>query len=120
MFATARTRLRRLRGTSWTVLLTDDTHRTETRETAKLARRGSGRCLVFLTPTVLFEPGGLADLESAYARYREFEEFRRGLDSLDRVRAFEVAPGDRIGALLADRRRRGAGASVGTRAGVSR
>jgi uncharacterized protein (DUF58 family) len=116
VFATARTRLARLRGTTWTVLLTDDAHPTETRQTARLASRGSGRCLVFLCPTVLFEPGGLADLEGAYGRYLEFEEFRRGLDALDRVRAFEVAPGDRIGALLADRRRRG----TGTRAGVSR
>jgi uncharacterized protein (DUF58 family) len=118
VFATARTRLPRLRGTTWTVLLTDDSHPTETRETVKLARRGSGRCLVFLAPTVLFETGGLADLEAAYGRYREFEGFRRGLAALGRVRAFEVAPGDRIGALLTDRRRRGTGA--GTSAGVSR
>jgi len=116
VFATARARLTRLRGTTWTVLLTDDSRPTETRETVKLARRGSGRCLVFLTPTVLFEPGGLGDLEGAYGRYLEFETFRRGLAALDRVRAFEVAPGDRIGALLTDRRRRGAG----TRAEVSR
>jgi uncharacterized protein (DUF58 family) len=120
VFATARTRLPRLRGTTWTVLLTDDTHPTETRETVKLARRGSGRCLVFLTPTVLFEPGGLADLEAAYGRYREFESFRRGLAALDRVRAFEVTPGDRIGALLADRRRRGSATGAGTETGVSR
>lgn len=116
LFATARTRLTRLRGTTWTVLLTDDSHPAEVRETVKLARRGSGRCLVFLAPTVLFEPGGLADLEAAYDRYLEFEGFRRELAALDRVRAFEVAPGDRIGALLADRRRRG----TGTRAEVSR
>ena len=120
VFATARTRLPRLRGTTWTVLLTDDVRPTEVRETVKLARRGSGRCLVFLAPTVLFEPGGLADLEAAYGRYREFEGFRRGLAALDRVRAFEVAPGDRIGALLADRRRRGAGPRAGAGAGVSR
>ncbi|MEF8861880.1 MAG: DUF58 domain-containing protein [Haloarculaceae archaeon] len=112
LFATARTRLTRLRGTTWTVLLTDDARPTEVRETVKVARRGSGRCLVFLAPTVLFEPGGLADLEAAYGRYLEFEGFRRELAALDRVRAFEVAPGDRIGALLADRRRRGTGTTV--------
>jgi len=116
LFATARARLTRPRGTTWTVLLTDDADPTEVRETVKLARRGTGRCLVFLAPTVLFEPGGLADLEAAYGRYLEFEGLRRDLAALDRVRAFEVAPGDRIGALLADRRRRGAG----TRAEASR
>ena len=58
----------RLRGTTWTVLLADDSRPTETRETAKIARRGSGQSLVFLTPTVLFEaevadlPGDLAEL----------------------------------------------------------
>jgi uncharacterized protein (DUF58 family) len=114
VFATARTRLTRLRGTTWTVLLTDDSHPREVRETVKLARRGSGHALVFLAPTVLFEPGGLADLEAAYGRYREFEEFRRGLAALDRVRAFEVAPGDRIGALLTHRRRRPSDAATGT------
>ena len=113
LFSTARTRLTRLRGTTWTVLLTDDSRPTETRETVKLARRGSGRCLVLLAPTVLFEPEGLADLEGAYGRYLAFEEFRRGLDALDRVRTFVVAPGDRIGALLADRRRRGTRTSAG-------
>jgi len=112
LFATGRARLTRLGGTTWTVLLTDDADPTEVRETVKLARRGSGRCLVFLAPTVLFEPGGLADLEAAYGRYLEFDEFRRGLAALDCVRAFEVAPGDRIGALLADRRRRGTGSSA--------
>jgi uncharacterized protein (DUF58 family) len=101
LFETARTHLARLSGTVWTVLFTDDSHPTEVRETVRLARRANGRVLVFLTPTVLFEPGGLADLDAAYERYSEFEAFRRELARLDRVAAFEVGPGDRLDAVLA-------------------
>jgi hypothetical protein len=82
------------------VIFTDDTHRAEVRETVRLAQRGDNRVLVFLTPTVLFEPGGLADLEGAYDRYRSFESFRRDLARLRRVSAFEVGPGDRLDAVL--------------------
>lgn len=110
LFETARTHLPRLRGAVWTVLFTDDTRRAEVRETVKLARRGDGRVLVFLTPSVLFEPGGLADLEAAYERYRDFEEFRRELARLERVSAFEVGPGDRLDAVLSSGRRRPASA----------
>lgn len=104
LFATVRTFLPRLRGPIWTVVVTDDTDRVGVREAVTAARRGGNNVLVFLTPTVLFEPGGLADLEAAYARYRDFEEFRRGLAVLDRVAAFEVGPGDRLAAVLAARR----------------
>jgi hypothetical protein len=62
--------------------------------------------LVFLTPTVLFAPGELADLEHAYARYREFEIFRRDLARLERVSAFEVGPGDRLDTILSTGRQR--------------
>lgn len=104
LFGTARTALTRLRGSLWTIILTDDTNRAELRETVKLARRGDDNVLAFITPSVLFEPGGLADLEAAYDRYLEFEAFRRSLARLDRVAAFEVGPGDRIGAILDARR----------------
>jgi hypothetical protein len=67
----------------------------------KLARRDEGEVLVFLTPQVLFEPGGLADMEDAYERYVDFEEFRRELARLERVSAFEIAPGDRLEGVLA-------------------
>lgn len=110
LFGTARTALTRLRGSLWTVVLTDDTNRAELRETVKLARRGDDNVLVFLTPRVLFEPGGLADLDAAYDRYLDFEQYRLSLVRLDRVAAFEVGPGDRLGALLdaarTDRHRR--------------
>jgi uncharacterized protein (DUF58 family) len=107
LFNAARTYLSRVRGTVWTVLLTDDTNRTEVHETVKLARRGENHVLVFLTPSGLFEPGGLSDLEAAYDRYLEFEQFRKQLGRHDRVHAFEVAPGDRIDSVLrANRRKR--------------
>lgn len=101
LFETTRTYLAGLRANARTVLFTDDTHRVETRETVKLARQGDDRVLVFLTPSVLFEPGGLTDLDSAYERYVDFEEFRRELGRLERVSAFEVGPDDRLEAVLA-------------------
>lgn len=101
LFETVRTCRTGLQGTVWSVLLTDDTDRTSVRETVTLARRGPGQVVVFLAPTVLFEPGGLADLETAYEEYRDFEAFRRDLDGMDDVTAFEVGPSDRIDAILA-------------------
>jgi uncharacterized protein (DUF58 family) len=106
LFETARIHLTRLSGTVWTVIFTDDTNRAEIRETVRFACRGNGRVLVFLTPTVLFAPGELADLEHAYARYREFEIFRRDLARLERVSAFEVGPGDRLNTVLSTGRQR--------------
>ena len=105
LFATARSRLTRLRGSTWTIILTDDSDRAELRETVKVARRGDDHVVVFLAPRVLFDPEAMTDLDAAYDRYLDFESFRRDLAALDRVEAFEVAPGDRIGALLAQRRR---------------
>ncbi|WP_160133660.1 DUF58 domain-containing protein [Halococcus salsus] len=106
LFETARAHLARLSGTVWTVIFTDDANRAELRETVRLARRGDGRVLVFLTPSALFEPGGLTDLEASYERYREFESFRLELARLRRVSAFEVGPRDRIDAILSSARRR--------------
>lgn len=106
LFGTVRTRLAQLGGRVWTVLFTDDTNRAEVRETIKIARRGDNRVLVFLTPSILFESGGLTDLERAYDRYVDFEEFRRDLAKLSRVTAFEIAPGDRLDAVLGTGRRR--------------
>lgn len=106
LFATVETQLARRRGTLWTVLFTDDRDRTELRETVKLARRNGNHVVVFLTPDVLFEPGGLGDLEAAYERYADFERFRSDLEALDRVSTYEVGPGDRLGAILDARRSR--------------
>lgn len=106
LFRAVEVTLTRIRGPVWTVILTDDTNPAECRETVKLARRGEDQVLVFLAPSVLFEPGGLGDLEQAYDRYREFEEFRRDLAQLERVSALEVGPGDRLEAVLSSHRNR--------------
>ena len=82
-----------------TVILTDDTNRAELLEAVKIARGHSEDILVFLTPTVLFEPTGLADLDAAYDRYVDFETFRQRLGQLEQVTAFELAPGDRLATL---------------------
>ena len=86
----------------WAVLLTDDAGMDELRETVKLARANGADVTVAIAPTVLYEPGGLGDIERAYHRYREFEGRRRELARIDRVNALEVAPADRLGAVLAD------------------
>jgi uncharacterized protein (DUF58 family) len=102
LYRTARTHLDRLNGAVTTVVLTDDSRPTETREVVKVARRRNDHALAFLTPTALF--GRDADLEAAYDRYADFERFRRELANLDRVSAYEVGPGDRLDALLAANR----------------
>lgn len=89
----------------WTVLLTSDADRREVREAVRTASRNDGQLFVFLTPRVLFDTDGLADVASAYERYVEFEQFRRELDRHEGVTAFEVAPGDRLHAVLAQQRR---------------
>ncbi|WP_262180192.1 DUF58 domain-containing protein [Haloarcula laminariae] len=100
LFAAARTHLSALGGTALTVVFTDDQHRTELRETVKVARQGGNSVVVFLTPHVLFESGGLSGLDAAYERYADFESFRRDLAALDRVTVYEVGPGDRLEAVL--------------------
>lgn len=106
LFRVVRSHLGRLRGTVWTVIFTDDTDRVGIREAVKIASRGNGHALVFLTPSVLFEPDGLADAEAAYERYVDFEAFRRELAGLERVSAFEVGPRDRVEAILGSARHR--------------
>ncbi|WP_226482536.1 DUF58 domain-containing protein [Natrinema amylolyticum] len=92
---------------TWTVLFTDDTDPSELRETVSMARANGAAVTVFLAPTVLYEPGGIDDVERAYDRYLEFEALRRDLARLDRVRAFEVGPSDRLAAVLEAGRERG-------------
>ncbi len=103
LFAALNLHQPRQRRTAWSVMVTDDTRRTELRESVKLARQSAARVSVFVTPTVLFEPGVLEDVEAAYDRYTEFESLRHDLDSLHGVSAFEVGPADRLSAILAAR-----------------
>ncbi|WP_255170529.1 DUF58 domain-containing protein [Natrononativus amylolyticus] len=112
LYGALRTTLTGRRGTVWTVLCTDDTRPDELRETVDVARSGGGSVLVLLAPSVLYEPGELADLEGAYDRYLAFEERRRELARLPRVTALEVGPGDRLSTVLTagrDRRLQRAG-----------
>ena len=100
LFRTAEREIAPLLGHTVTMLLTDDDDPVAVRETVELLRRGGNHVLVFLTPTVLYEPGGLADLETSFDRYVEFETFRRELHAMARVSAYEVGPRDRLDAVL--------------------
>lgn len=101
LYKTVRSEFAGEQGTVTAIVMTDDQHRAEIRETVKLAQKYHGDVLVFLTPTVLFEQEGLTDIDAAYDRYADFEAFRRSLTRLQRVSAYEIAPGDRLEALLA-------------------
>jgi uncharacterized protein (DUF58 family) len=92
---------------SWTVVLTDDTKRGRVVETMKVATRGSRRATAFVTPSVLFESRDLSDLETAYERLVDFEEFRKRLNRIPRANAYEVAPDGRLRAVLAQGSERG-------------
>ncbi|WP_363465474.1 DUF58 domain-containing protein [Halogeometricum borinquense] len=95
LFSTTQSRLGRLQGAVWSVVLTDDTNRSELYESIKAVRRTEGRVLVFITPSALFD-STLGNIEAAYAEYREFESFRKRLNKLDGVTAFEVAHETRL------------------------
>jgi hypothetical protein len=96
-------------GSRWTIILTGDTDRDEVRKAVRSARNGGDQVFVFLTPEVLFTADGLADVERAYERYADFERFRRELDRLGEVTAFEVGPRDRLQTVLDTRRERVSG-----------
>lgn len=100
LFGAIRTATTRHDGTSRTIIITDDTHRTELREAVKVAQRGNGQVIVFLTPSVLYESQTVGELDDAYQRYTDFETFRRDLASVPRVSAFEVGPSDQLARVL--------------------
>lgn len=101
LFDAARTYVQgQVRGEAQVVIFTDDTDRTTLRETVKLVRGGTGTVLVLLAPRVLFEGGEGTDLTAAYEEYVAFESFRRDLAGIDRVSVFEVAPDERLEAIL--------------------
>ena len=102
-----RTAARRETDRRWTIICTDDSRPGELREAVADARKNGNSVMVLLAPTVLYEPGGLADVERAYDRYLEFEELRRDLARMNRVTALEVGPKDRLSSVLSARRPRG-------------
>lgn len=89
-----------------TVILTTDRDRPQLRETVRAAASDDSAVLVFLTPQVLFDTSELGNLEAAYRRYREFEQFRTELERFGSVIAYEVGPGDRLASLLSSHRQR--------------
>ena len=100
LFRTVRTHVDTLGGDQWLLLFTDDSNRARLRETVKLATSNGNNVVCFLAPSVLYGGDALADLDGAYDQYVDFESFRRELTRLDRVAAYEVAPRDRLSALL--------------------
>lgn len=100
LFRSVRDRLDNQTGDSWLILVTDDSNRAETLETARTAAVQGIHVSVFLLPSVLFGEGNLADLERSHEEYVDFESFRQRLTALDNVDAFEVGPDERVSALL--------------------
>jgi len=92
--------------TGVTVILTDDTERSDIWKIARVADRDSGEMFLFLAPRVFYDPQGLDDIERAYEQYLEFERFRERLCRLESVTAFEVAPADRLQAVISGRQSR--------------
>jgi uncharacterized protein (DUF58 family) len=90
-------------GQRWFVIITSDGDREAMRAALSRATATEDHVSVFLTPRVLFERDSLTDLETAYDRYQAFEEYRHSLSARPRVAAYELAPGDRIDAVLRTR-----------------
>lgn len=89
-----------------TEVFSDDSRIPELQEAARAASRGDDRVVAYVAPSVLFELGGLSDLEGAYDRYTEFEQVRRRIAARTAVDAYEVGPADRVAALTDANRRR--------------
>ncbi|GAB3411394.1 hypothetical protein GCM10027435_02940 [Haloparvum alkalitolerans] len=85
-------------------IVTTDTDPVRLKEAVRMATLGGGSALVFLTPQTLFGTAGLGDLDEAYDAYLSFEDLRREIAGYPRTTAFEVAPGDRLAAVLSNRR----------------
>ena len=89
-----------IRSADLLVICTDDSHPSELRNTVGLARRNATEVVVFITPSVAFDTDLLTDVDTAYERYRTFDQFRRELNEIDSVTAYEVGSPDRIAAIL--------------------
>jgi uncharacterized protein (DUF58 family) len=90
-----------IRAADLVVICTDDSNRTELRNTVGLARRNATEVVVFITPTVAFDADLITDLDAAYERYRTFDQFRRELNEIGSVTAYEVGSPDQISTILA-------------------
>ncbi|WP_416840450.1 DUF58 domain-containing protein [Haloferax sp. DFSO52] len=73
------------------VLVTDDSAKVETYESVVAASKHCTQTTVFLTPTVLFD-----ESPTDHDEFAAFESFRRRLDDLPNVTAYEVAPRDAV------------------------
>jgi len=89
-----------LRSADLLVICTDDSNPSELRNTVGLARRNATEVVVFITPTVAFDADLIADLETAYDRYQAFDQFRRELNEIGSVTAYEVGSPDQISTIL--------------------
>ncbi|MFC7153842.1 DUF58 domain-containing protein [Halomarina halobia] len=81
-------------------VLTDDADRSAVLDTVRSLVGGGIEVVVVLAPTVLFGRRTMDRIDATYREYVEFERFRRELDRLHDVTAFEVAPGDRLRTVL--------------------
>ncbi|WP_254546102.1 DUF58 domain-containing protein [Halomarina pelagica] len=81
-------------------VFTDDTDRAAVIDAVRALVGGGIEVVVILAPTVLFERRTMAQLDATHREYVAFERFRRELAGLHDVSAFEVAPGDRVDAVL--------------------
>ena len=89
-----------IRSADLLVICTDDSNPNELRNTVGLARRNATAVVVFITPSVAFDTDLLTDLDTAYERYRAFDQFRRELNEIDSVTAYEVGSPDQISNIL--------------------
>jgi len=89
-----------IRSADLLVICTDDSSPSELRNTVGLARRNATEVIVFITPSMAFDTDLLTDLDTAYDRYRTFDQFRRNLNDIDSVTAYEVGPPDQISTIL--------------------
>lgn len=100
LFETVRQQLEVTAGSEHVFILTSDADRSSVQEAVKVARKTGNQVTAFVVPLCLFESDSVADIDAVYEEYVSFEEFRRELARFEGVEAFEVAPGDRISALL--------------------
>ncbi|KTG08970.1 hypothetical protein AUR64_14270 [Haloprofundus marisrubri] len=86
-------------------LLTTDLNQPTLLDSAARLSENGHQMVTFLTPAVLFDTNTQRPIagEDSYREYVEFEEFRRTLARLDRVKALELGPRNRVKTLLAQR-----------------